>query len=458
MNFILNTDSYKFSHFLFYPENTSYVFSYAESRGGKYPATIFLGLRAFINEYLTQQITQQDVEDAAIFAAKHCVPFNREGWEYIVNQCDGYLPIKIKAVPEGTLVPVKNALCTVINTDPNCAWLTSYVETALLRIWYPITVGTRIFNMKRKIKPYFDRTSDVGNMDFAILDFSPRGCSSLETAKIGGAAYLMLFLGSDNVAAIDYVNDTYGVEMSGFSVPATEHSIMCAYGRENEFASFRRILEQAPEGGIISVVSDTWDIFNAAKMWGLLVEVVRQRNLTLVVRPDSGKIWDVLPRVLSTLRSEFGATKNSKGFDVLNNVKVLWGDGINEDTCHEAFEIAEILKISADSIITGSGGGLMQANIDRDTCKFAFKASAVEVDGKWSGIAKDPITDQGKQSKKGLLDLKYDEELGQYWTVDLFNNNSGLLPSALVTYFENGKVLHKDSLEDIRARINSYLE
>jgi nicotinamide phosphoribosyltransferase len=459
MNMILNTDSYKFSHYLFYPEGTRNVFSYAEARGGKYDANVFFGLTAYIQKYLTKPVNQADVNEAAEFAVKHGVPFNREGWDYIVEKHQGYLPVEIRAVKEGSLIPVKNVLCTVVNTDDNCAWLTSYLETSLLRIWYTTTVATRIFNMKRKIKPYFDRTSDGGNMDFAILDFSARGCSSFESNELGGAAYLMLFLGSDSVSAVDFVNKLYEVEMSGFSVPATEHSIMCAYGHENEFESFRRILEQAPEGGIISVVSDTWDIFNASVYWVMCKDIILRRNLTLVVRPDSGEIWDVLPKVLTTLREGFGATKNEKGFDVLNNVKVLWGDGINEESCDEAFKIAEVLGISSDSIITGSGGGLMQANIDRDTSKFAFKASAIKnAEGKWFGIAKDPITDKGKQSKKGLLDL-VKVEGGDYITIDTLDPKwqLGEEHSKLVTYYKNGTILHKDSLEDIRKRINEAL-
>jgi nicotinamide phosphoribosyltransferase len=180
--------------------------------------------------------------------------------------------------------------------------------------------------------------------------------------------------------------------------------------------------------------------------------------ISRVVRPDSGEIWDVLPKVLTTLREGFGATKNEKGFDVLNNVKVLWGDGINEESCDEAFKIAEVLGISSDSIITGSGGGLMQANIDRDTSKFAFKASAIcDEHSGWVGIAKDPITDKGKQSKKGILDLVIDDD-GKYLTIDRLSDTLFFdEPSQLVTYYKNGFVHHKDELQDIRDRINKAL-
>ena len=455
VSIIKNTDSYKWSHFLFYPEGTQYVESYLESRGGKYPATVFFGLQFIVDDYLSKPITMADILEAEAFAKKHGVPFNKEGWLHILTEHEGYLPLIIKAVPEGTLVTTKNVLCTVRNTDPKCAWLTSYVETLLLRIWYTCTVATRIFYMKQKMKPYFDATSDSGNMDFALLDFSARGCSSYESNQLGGAAYLMLFMGSDSVAAVDFVNTHYGEDMVGFSVPATEHSIMCAYGHENEFESFKRILEQAPEGGIVSVVSDTWNIYEACTMWTELADLVRKRNLTLVVRPDSGEMKDVLPRVLDILDEGFGSTVNSKGYGVLDNVKVLWGDGINEDTCTDPFAIAETMGISADSIIVGSGGGLMQSNIDRDTCKFAFKASAVCINGEWKGIAKDPITDPGKQSKQGLLDLLYDEDLDYYFTIDRLTE-SYPQSTAFGIYYEDGQTTFQD-WADIKERVNSYL-
>lgn len=419
MSLILNTDSYKMSHFLGYPKGLTHMHSYLESRGGKYPATLFVGLRPILRQIEDANITVEDVEYAKEFAAGHAVPFNYDGWMRIATVHNGSIPVRIKAVPEGTLVPTGNVLLTIENTDDQLPWLTSYLETMLLRIWYPITVATRIYYMREKIRAYFDNTSDnMNGLPFALLDFSSRGVSSLETSKIGGSAYLMLFQGSDNVPAVDFTNTFYNEgTMSGFSVPATEHSIMCAFGEENEEASFKYLLDNmGQDGGILSVVSDTWNIYRATEYWGKLADEIKRRNITLVVRPDSGEIEDVLPKMIERLIKSFGIAGNSKGFNVLNNVKILWGDGINEDTCTKPFDIAQSFGISADSIITGSGGGLMQANIDRDTCKFAIKGSYVTFeDGTGRGIAKDPITDHGKRSKQGRLALVHRD--GEYQTI-----------------------------------------
>lgn len=451
-NLILDTDSYKMSHFLGYPLGTTEMYSYLESRGGRYDSTVFFGLQPILDR-LAQGITPDDVKQARFFAEKHGVPFNEDGWNDIAYRLNGKLPVEILAVPEGTIVPTRNVLATIRNTDPKHAWLTSYLETMLLRVWYPTTVATRIYNMKQAIRPFFDRTSDnYDGLPFALLDFSSRGVSSLETSQIGGAAYLAHFLGSDNVPAVDYVNKNYDSEMSGFSVPATEHSIMCAYGGENEFSSFEQLVDRmGMEGGILSVVSDTWNIFRAVEMWVRLADKIKAKNLTLVVRPDSGEIRDVLPHVIKTISEGFGTTKNSKGFGVINNAKILWGDGINEDTVTEAFKIAEEMGISADSIITGSGGGLMQANIDRDTCKFAVKGSNVIVDGDSRGISKSPITDQGKESKRGKMSLLAGSG-GQLYTScvsdDVFGDKNILRP-----VFRNGEVLSRTSIDDVRKTI-----
>lgn len=451
-NFILNTDSYKLSHFLGYPEGTEHVFSYAESRGGLYPATVFDGIQRYVTQLAKVRVSLEDVFEARQFADAHMVPFNFEGWLYIVAAYEGRIPVRIKAVKEGTLVPTSNVLVTVENTDPATAWLTSYIETDLLRaVWYPTTVATRVHYMKQAIKPWFDKTSDSGNMDFAILDFGARGVSSEETSVVGGMAFLKHFIGSDNLPAVVEANKLYRTPMSAFSVPATEHSIMTAYGKENEFASFKRILDRMlVENGIVSVVSDTWNIYDAAKMWTQLAHKVKEKNGTLVVRPDSGDFREVLPKVLSILREGFGATRNSKGYDVLNNVKVLQGDGMNENSIAEPFRIAAEMGISADSIMTGSGGGLLQANMDRDTCRFAFKASSVTINGRDKPIAKDPITDQGKRSKQGKLDLLYSPTRGYYTVNELMARNVND-ESALDLVYENGVVKRIQTLDEIRA-------
>ena len=452
-NILMDTDSYKMSHYLGYPKGITEMYSYLESRGGKYKETLFFGLLPILEKLKGQVVTKEKIFEAEAFAELHGVPFNKDGWFHILYKHNGRLPIEIRAVKEGTLVAYKNVLLTIRNTDPECAWLTSYLETMLLRIWYPITVATRIYEMKQKIKPYYEKTSDtLDGLPFALLDFSSRGVTSYETSQIGGAAYLANFLGSDNIPAVDFVNKLYKSKMSGFSVPATEHSIMCSFGEDGEEASFEYLLDNMTQpGGIISVVSDTWNIFRACEYWAKLADKVKAKNVTLVVRPDSGDPYDVLPEVFGILKAGFGSTTNSKGFEVLNNVKVLWGDGINETSCTEPFAIAEHYGISADSIIIGSGGGLMQVDINRDTNKFAIKGSNVVIDGFSIPIAKDPITDHGKVSKKGKFVLLEDRTFN---VEDTFAMDDVERRNALELVFLDGEIKRTQTIDEIRGLID----
>ena len=449
-NLILNTDSYKMSHFLGYPKGIQEMYSYLESRGGRYENIPFVGLQPILDT-LAWGVTVDDVEEAAEFAKKHGVPFNYNGWMDIALHHAGNLPVEIRALPEGTIVRPGIPMLTIRNTHPDFAWLTSYLETMLLRVWYPITVAARIMTMKNNLRKFYKETTDSGNVSpFAILDFSSRGVSSIEQSEIGGMAYLMLFEGSDNVPAVDFVNKSYGVEMSGFSVPATEHSIMCSFGQENEFESFEYLIDNmAQDGGILSVVSDTWNIYGAISKWGLLKEKIEKRNITLVIRPDSGEIEEVLPEVLKLVDRYFDHDVNSKGYKVFRNVKVLWGDGIDEYTGHLPFEIAQRMGISADSIMTGSGGGLMQRDIDRDTCKFAIKGSNVIVDGESRPISKAPITDKGKRSKSGKFSVVRDN--GKIMLMNTYPVEEDLLE----VVFKDGEVLRFQSLESIRERLEN---
>ena len=169
---ILNTDSYKFSQYNQYPQGTTNVYSYVESRGGTWNQTVFFGLQIFLKEYLSNPITQDDIDTAELIAQGHGEPFNLEGWEYILREHGGKLPIRIKAVPEGSIIPVKNVLATVENTDPQCAWITSYIETALLRsIWYGTTVATNSYESKRIIHDYLVKTGDPRTIEFKLHDF-----------------------------------------------------------------------------------------------------------------------------------------------------------------------------------------------------------------------------------------------------------------------------------------------
>lgn len=247
INPILNVDSYKSSHFLQYPEGIEYIYSYIESRGGKWDKTLFFGLQAFMKEYLSQPVTKMDVDRAERFMKAHGEPFNREGWDLLISRYNGYLPIKIEAVKEGTMVPVGNALVSVINTDPDFAWIVSYVETALLRaVWYPTTVATQSKMIKNLILRYLEETGDPAGINFKLHDFGARGVSSFESAVIGGMAHLVNFMGTDTISGIIGAQEYYnmGEEMVGFSIPASEHSTMTILGRDGEVTQMKRMLDQ----------------------------------------------------------------------------------------------------------------------------------------------------------------------------------------------------------------------
>jgi nicotinamide phosphoribosyltransferase len=453
-NIILNSDSYKYSQFNQYPPNTTVVYSYIESRGGVYDATVFFGLQAFIKEYLTGPVVTMDmIDEAEAIITAHGEPFNREGWEYIVREHGGNLPVIIKAVPEGTVVGTRNVLATIENTDPACYWLTSFLETALLRaIWYPTTVATNSYENKKLILDYLEKTGDPTTIDFKLHDFGARGVSSLESAGIGGAAHLVNFMGTDTVEALLFSRRYYSADMAGFSVPAMEHSTVTSWGRENEVASYRNMVKQnGKPGGIVSAVSDSYDIFAACELWGTeLKQDILDSGATLVVRPDSGDPAVVVKQCLQILEKHFGSTRNAKGFKVLNNVRVLQGDGINHASIRSILYTITLAGYSADNVVFGQGGALLQI-VNRDDQKFAMKCSAALVNGEWVDVYKDPIHDKGKQSKKGRLKLIRDDK-GEFFTC----RETELTPydDVLETVFENGVLIRDMTFDEIRANAN----
>ena len=450
-NIILNTDSYKASMFKQYPKGTTGVYSYIESRGGRYDATVFFGLQAFIKEYLTAPITQDDIDIAAEIWEAHGEPFNRAGWEYILKKHRGYLPVVIKAVPEGTKVPVKNVLATIENTDPECFWLTTWLETALLRaIWYPTTVATQSKALKDIILNYLERTGDPTTINFKLHDFGARGVSSLESAAIGGAAHLVNFMGSDTMSGILYAREFYSAGVSGFSIPAAEHSTITSWGRDHEVDAYRNMLTQfAKPGSIVAIVSDSYDVYNAVEnLWGTeLKQRVIDSGATVVIRPDSGDPLEVNQKLIKILGEKFGYTVNAKGYKVLNNVRLIQGDGVNESAIRTILGNFMIHGWSADNIAFGMGGALLQI-VDRDTQRFAMKCSSAEINGKWVNVQKDPITDSGKKSKAGRVTL-YQAKDGTF--------SSGVEDwpkSALVEVFRDGKIVKEYSFEEVRANSN----
>ena len=449
-NMILNTDSYKASHWLQYPAKTENVFSYIESRGGKYSHTVFYGLQMYLKEYLSKPITQEMIDEADKFLKVHGEPFNKEGWEYILKEHNGYLPLRVKAVDEGKVIPTHNVLVTVEATDPKCYWLVSYIETSLLRaVWYPTTVATVSWTIKQIIKRYLTETGDPAGINFKLHDFGARGVSSHESAAIGGSAHLINFMGTDTIAGALHAMRYYSTDVPAFSIPAAEHSTITAYGKENEVEAYRNMLKQyAKPGSLVAVVSDSYDIYNAvSNIWGKqLKQEVIDSGATVVIRPDSGHPATVVLEVAKRLDEAFGSSYNAKGYKVLNNVRIIQGDGINEDSIREILEALKKNNFSADNIAFGMGGALLQ-HMNRDTQQWAMKASAIKVDGVWRDVFKDPVTDTGKKSKKGRLMLI--KENGVAKTVSLHDAEGH--EKLLHTVFENGQILKDWTFEEVRA-------
>lgn len=446
---ILQGDSYKYSMYNQYPPGTEVVYSYIESRGGIWDETVFFGLQMFLLEYLNKPITQMDILVAEQILKLHKMPFYKEGWEYILREHNGYLPVIIKAVPEGTVVPTKNVLVTIENTDPNCWWLTSFLETAIHRaVWYPTTVATNSWVSKNIIKQYLEKTGDPSTVDFKLIDFGARGVSSLESCGIGGAAHLVNFQTTDNVSGIATVYEYYQPsEMPGFSVPAMEHSTVTSWGRENEVEAYKNmILTYGGNGNIVSIVADSYNIYEACKLFGTeLKDLIQNYNggTQLVVRPDSGNPLEVINKCLGILDFYFGHTLNEKAYKVLNTVRILQGDGINHKSIENILNFVTSIGYSADNLLFGQGGALLQ-QIDRDTMKFAMKCSAARIKGKWVDVYKDPITDSGKTSKKGRVTLFMNEK-GEY-----YSGREDWVSSALETVFENGKVVKTYTFDEVR--------
>ena len=460
-NLLVNTDSYKPSHYLQYPPGTEVVSSYVESRGGRWKRLLFFGLQMFIKNYLLRPITKEDVEFAAEFWAAHGEPFNVQDCKYIRDEYGGFLPVEIQAVREGSVLETENVLVQLQNTDPRAYWVTSFLETALLRaIWYPTTIATNSFMCKKIIKNALDLTSDTPDAElmFKLHDFGFRGVSSWESAAIGGAAHLVNFMGTDTVAGIFAARQFYGETMAGYSIPASEHSTITSWGPENELQAFENMINQfGGKGKLFACVSDSYDIWDAVEnKWPSLKDKLINTGGTLVVRPDSGNPVAVVAGVIERLMSQFGFIVNSKGYRVLPDyIRVIQGDGIDETSIRDILQELQFRKISASNLAFGMGGALLQ-HLNRDTLRFAMECNAVKVNGQWRDVCKNPVTDQKKASKAGRLGLLYINPVCQgrvgpaYWKTiredQLPTSNS----NRLELVYRNGELLRDQKFSEIR--------
>ncbi|WP_099865818.1 nicotinate phosphoribosyltransferase [Pararhizobium haloflavum] len=456
MNPILNTDSYKYSHFAQYPPDTAAISAYIESRpGGVYDHVLFFGLQMFLKAYLTRLVTLEDVEEAADLVTAHGLPFHREGWELLVARHGGAMPIEIEALPEGMVVPSGTPLVQVKNTDPDFFWLPTFIETALLRaVWYPSTVATVSHAVRQMIAASLERTCETPEevLPFRLHDFGARGATSAEQAGIGGVAHLVNFLGTDTVAGVVYARRYYHEAMAGFSIPAAEHSTMTSWGEDREADAYRNMLVQfGGKDKLVAVVSDSYDLYRAVKkIWGQELRAeVEATGGTLVVRPDSGDAARVPIDTIEMLGEIFGFTVNGKGYKVLNPaVRVIQGDGISPAMIKRLLTGLEDRGWSSENLAFGMGGGLLQ-KVNRDTLRFAMKANArQDRDGQWTGIHKDPKTDPGKASKRSRQAVVMENES----PVAVPLRDLGERQNLLQPVWRNGELLKDWTLETIRRR------
>jgi nicotinamide phosphoribosyltransferase len=453
-NLILNTDSYKASHFAQFPQGMTFGSWYIESRGGDSNFVRFFGLQAFLMEYLSRGVSIADVEEAGSVFSAHGLPFPYERWMHVARDLGGRLPVRIRAVPEGAVIPVHTPLVVIESTDPELPWLPGWMETALLRaVWYPTTVCTVSWEIRQIIRAALEKTADdpEAELPFKLHDFGARGVSSQESAGLGGMAHLVNFMGTDTVTALIYARNYYGAEMAGYSIPAMEHSTVTSFGRAGEAHAYRQMIETfGKSGALFAMVIDSYNREHAVSqiIGEELRDLIVSSGATPVIRPDSGDPPFVVLRTVQTLEAKFGATVNTKGFKVLNGVRVIQGDGINAASIRKILFLLEQWGYSASNVAFGMGGALLQ-HPHRDTQKFAQKLHLVTVGGLTYGVSKSPTDDMGKASKKGRLDVIRDER--GIRTVDREAGEYTPHPqSVLHTVFENGEILKRYTWEQVR--------
>jgi nicotinamide phosphoribosyltransferase len=458
-NLVYTLDSYKQLHDVMYPEGTETVYSYLEARkGGMYPYTTFFGLQYILKHWLEGIVVTKELIDEAEPLLKEHFKFNgdvwnRGKWDYIVNNCGGKLPVKIKAVKEGQNIPIGNVLVTVENTDSKCFWLTNALETVLQQVWYTTTVCTRSNLIVNVIKDYFKQTVEDSNQwlsEYYLHDFGMRGTSGMEESGLGGMSHLVNSKGTDTVMAMPFAIKYYNAktENLGYSVPASEHSIATSLGEEDEFKVTQQLIKKFPKG-ILSVVSDSYDVVKAVNTYcTLLKNDILNRDGKFVVRPDSPRFDGDTPQdqvlwIVQTLWNSFGGIINGKGYKTLDShIGVIYGDSLTELDIENILKLLKENGFSALNCVYGCGGYLLR-KVNRDSLRFAFKSSAQQRNGVWYDIYKKP-KDLSKASKKGKLKLIKQKD--KFDTVNIDVDGLDLLN----VVFENGKLINEIGFDQIR--------
>lgn len=485
INPLLLTDGYKLDHRRQYPNGTTLVYSNWTPRKSRMPAVdkvVFFGLQYFLKKYLLEDFQlhffnkpKEEVLKAYTRRINYYIGENSVGENHIAALHDlGYIPMVFKAIPEGESIPLRMPMFTMYNTLPDFFWLTNYFETLLSAVvWLPCTSATIALQYRKILNAYAENTSsNIDFVDWQAHDFSMRGMSGIEAAMLSGAGHLLCFNGTDTIPAIDFLEYYYNADVEkiliGGSVAATEHSVMCMGTTEGEFDTFKRLILEVYPSGIVSIVSDTWDLWKVLTDYlPKLKNEIISRNGKVVIRPDSGDPVNIIcgdpnannpnvkKGVIELLWDTFGGKTNNKGYKELDShIGAIYGDSI---TLERATEICERLAkkgFASTNIVLGIGSYTYQYNT-RDTFGFAMKATYGEVNGEARSIYKNPITDDGtKKSAKGLIQLK--KINNNYFMKDEVNwaeEND----SELKEVFRDGRLLRDLSLSEIRDNIRKQL-
>ncbi len=467
-NTLLLTDVYKLGHMDFYAPGTSQIYSYLCARSDKkYKESIFFGLQYYLKEYLANPVTREHAEEFFDYRRQilGSVPDDiRLKINSLVKL--GHWPLQIKAVPEGTRIGNRNVLMTVTNTRDGFHWCVGYVESLLLKVWNTTTVATYSNQLKQLFSLWCERTGGVKELiPFQVHDFGYRGCSSEETAALSGMSHLVNFLGTDTIMAIKAARQYYNAEEPvGLSVPASEHSVMCSFGRHGEVEAFRHMLRKNPTG-IVSIVSDTYDLWDVlTNKVDTLREDILGRDGKVVFRPDSGDPELILcgddnapagspehAGVFRLLATKFGTQTTPTGHYLLNpKIGVIYGDAMYYDRIARILERMNKMGFCSSNLVIGVGGLLLQQH-NRDDLGFSFKATCAKINGDKVELFKDPITDSGKRSHKGFMRLDRCATTGTYTTVDQVSGDEES-QGELKTVFHNGNLLTNQSFKEIRER------
>lgn len=486
MQMPLLCDFYKISHRAMYPVGTEYVYSTWTPRSSRMDGVkevVWFGGQAFLKEYLIDAFNElffrrpkQEVVDEYIRVIKYTLGAENPETQHLVDLHDlGFLPLSIKALPEGSVVPLRVPVLTIQNTNPKFFWLTNFIESlASCELWQPCTSATISRQYKKLFDSYAMKTvGDTGFSPFQGHDFSMRGMSSLRSSVLSGMGHMVGgFVGTDTIPAILAAEHYYGAniekELVGTSVPATEHSIQCSYNDDVKY--LETILTQIHPNGIVSIVSDGYDFWDVI---GRVIPLLKEKILArsggavadkVVIRPDSGDPVLIVcgdpaakpgsleyKGAIESLWDIFGGTINDKGFKVLDpHIGLIYGDAISLNRADQILRRLKDKGFASTNIVFGIGSYTYQYNT-RDTFGFALKSTMCVIDGKEIQIFKNPKTDDGiKKSQKGRVVVFKTEDGYEfrdgYWLDQVVEGDQ------LREVFRDGKLLIDEKFTDIRDR------